>query len=94
MEFVALESTSTALSTRETEEESKKDPKLIKIYSQLQTCHWNKLSTNHYLLITQELASIGYLMRMKIRFVVPESPSEEILALEYKICKALIKQGQ
>ena len=62
VKIVAVESTPSALSTKQVELESEKDPELISMRQYVTTGDWSKCKLPHYLGVKDELCVLGYLV--------------------------------
>ena len=70
---VVQESTPAALTPREIERESEKDPELSSVRYYVQTGDWSQCEMPSYLRIKNELCVIGKLLLRGDRIVIPKS---------------------
>ena len=62
VKMVAVESTPSALSTKQVELASEMDPELISMRQYVRTGDWSKCKLPHYLCVKDELCVLGYLV--------------------------------
>ncbi|XP_033760746.1 uncharacterized protein K02A2.6-like [Pecten maximus] len=82
--LVAQHSCTNALSTREIERESAKDPELTRVREHLRNNNWKKNEKKAYQLIKDELCVVGKLILRGTRIVFPESLREQVLKLAHE----------
>ncbi|XP_033725232.1 uncharacterized protein K02A2.6-like [Pecten maximus] len=82
--FVAKEATPVAMTTREVERESEKDPELSEVREHLLNGQWHKTEHTAYLPVRNELSAIGMIVLRGTRLVVPRSLRERVLELAHE----------
>ena len=70
---IVQESTPMAMTAREVERESGKDPELCSIRYYIQSGDWSQCKMPHYLSVKNELCTIGKLVMRGTRIVIPQS---------------------
>ncbi len=80
--FVAISATPRALTSREVEEASEKDPELIEVRKAIESGHFEKCMP--YAAIANELCTIGYLVLRVTRIVLPKVLQARALALAHE----------
>ena len=91
VKMVAVESTPSALSAKQVELESEKDPELISVRQYVTTGDWSKCKLPHYLGIKNELCVLGYLVLRGDRLVIPQSMSDDVLRLAHEGHQGIVK---
>ncbi|KAK6192673.1 hypothetical protein SNE40_004107 [Patella caerulea] len=94
IKFVALASTPNALTTKEIEIASGKDPELENIRQCLMTGRWHDTNYKQYVPIRNELSSIGKLVLRRTRIIVPTSLREQILKLAHEGHPGIVSMKQ
>ncbi len=80
--FVAISATPRALTSREVEEASEKDPELIEVRKAIESGHFEKCMP--YAAIANEMCTIGYLVLHGTRVVLPKVLQARALALAHE----------
>ena len=91
VKMVAVESTPSALSTKQVELASEKDPELISVRQYVITGDWSKCKLPHYLGVKDELCVPGYLVLRGDRLVIPQSIRDEVLRLAHEGHQRIVK---
>ena len=84
VKWVAQESTPVALTTREIESASEKDPELQSVRECLLSGRWRDIEFKEYLPMRSELCAIGKLVRRGTRIVVPKELRSHVLELAHE----------
>ena len=91
VKMVALESTPSALSAKQVELASEKDPELISVRQYVTTGDWSKCKLPHYLGVKDELCVLGYLVLRGDRLVIPQSMRDDVLRLAHEGHQGIVK---
>ena len=91
VKMVAVESTPSALSAKQVELASEKDPELISVTHYVSTGDWSKCKLPHYLGVKDELCVLGYLVLRGDRLVIPQSMRDDVLRLAHEGHQGIIK---
>ena len=89
--MVAVESTPSALSAKQVELKSEKDPELISVRQFVTTRDWSKCKFPHYLGVKDELCVLGYLVPRGDWLVIPQSMRDDVLHLAHKGHQGIVK---
>jgi transposase InsO family protein len=89
--FVVQESTPVALTPREIERESDKDPELASIRHFIQTGDWSNCKMPSYLCVKNELCVMGKLVLRGDRIVIPRSLRETVLKSAHEGHQGIVK---
>lgn len=84
VKFVAETSTPNAMSTRQIERESDKDPELVDVRECIQTGKWHNIQEKLYLTVREELCCIGKLILRGTRIVIPTELRTHVLELAHE----------
>lgn len=90
--FVAQHSTPKAMSTREIERESAKDPELSRVRGNLRNNCWKKKEDRAYQLIKDELCVIGKLVLRGTRIIIPETLRGPVLDIAHEGHPGIVAQ--
>lgn len=82
MRFVAINATPRALTTREVEEASEKDPELIEVRNAIESGHFEKCMT--YAAVARELCVVGFLILRETRIILPKTLQPRAIALAHE----------
>ena len=89
--LVVQESTPVALTPREIERESDKDPELSSVRHYIQTGDWSHCKMPSYLCVKNELCVIGKLVLRGDRIVIPQSLREKVLKSAHEGHQGIVK---
>ena len=84
IKFVAEQATPVAMTTKEIERASENDPELQDVRERLADNQWQKLEHKEYLVVRNELSSLGQLILRGTRLVIPASLRTRILDLAHE----------
>ena len=91
VKMVAVENTPSALSAKQVDLESEKDPELISVKHYVSTGDWSKCKLPHYLGVKDELCVLGYLVLRGDRLVIQQSMRDDILRLAHEGHQGIFK---
>ena len=89
--LVVQESTPIALTPREIERESEKDPELSSVCYYVQTGDWSQCKMPSYLCVKNELCVIGKLLLCRDRIVIPKSLRKTVLQSAHERHQGIVK---
>ena len=89
--LIVEESMPAALSARQVEEESGRDPELTRVREYIQTRNWSECKMVSYLSVKNELCVLGKLVLRGTRIVIPESLRREVLHLAHEGHQGIVK---
>ena len=81
---IAQESTPVAMTAKDVERESEKDPELCSVRHYIQSGDWSQCKMPHYLSVKNELCTLGKLVMRGTRIVIPQRLRGETLRLTLK----------
>ena len=79
VKVIAQESSPVAMTAKEVERESEKDPELCSVRHYIQSGDWSQCKLPHYLSVKNELCTLGKLVMRGTRIVIPQSLRGEAL---------------
>ncbi|XP_029209128.2 uncharacterized protein K02A2.6-like [Acropora millepora] len=88
---IVQESTPMAMTAREVERVSEKDPELCSVRYCIQSGDWSQCKMPHYLSVKNELCTIGKLVMRGTRIVIPQSLRSEVLRLAHEGHQGIMK---
>ena len=88
---IAQESTPVAMTVKEVERESEKDPELCSVRHYIQSGDWTQCKMPHYLSVKNELCTLGKLVMRGTRIVIPQSLRGETLRLAHEGHQGIVK---
>ncbi|XP_069782085.1 UPF0462 protein C4orf33 homolog isoform X1 [Narcine bancroftii] len=82
--FVAIQATPKAVTTKEVERESKRDPELMEVRECIQSGQWDKCTHKAYIPIRDEFCCIGQCVLRGCRLVIPQRLRPKIISLAHE----------
>ena len=89
--IIAQESTPVALTAKEVERESEKDPELVSVRHYIRTGDWSQCKMPYYSCIKNELCIMGQLVMRGTRMVIPQALRKEVLRLAHEGHQGIVK---
>ena len=89
--IIAQESTPVALTAKEVERESEKDPELTSVRHYIRSGNWSECRMPYYPCIKNELCIIGQLVMRGTRIVIPQSLRSEVVRLAHEGHQGIVK---
>ena len=88
---IVEESTPVAMTAKEVERESEKDPELCSVRHYIQSSDWSQCKMPHYPSVKNELCVLGKLVMRGTRIVIPQSLRSEVLRLAHEGHQGIVK---
>ena len=88
---IVEESTPVAMTAKEVERESEKDPELCSVRHYIQSSDWSQCKMPHYLSVKNELCVLGKLVMRGTRILIPQSLRSEELRLAHEGHQGIVK---
>ena len=89
--IIVQESTPVALTAKEVERESEKDPELVSVRHYIRTGNWSECKMPYYSSVKNELCIIGQLVMRGTRIVIPQALRNEVLRLAHEGHQGIVK---